>query len=316
MEIYKGAHQIQSLYGGRNLFQYLFVGDNIVIVDSGVADTPEHAIFPYMEKLKVDPRRLTLVIITHPDVDHQGGNSGIKSIAKNALLGCGEADRMLVEDPSTLFRLRYNFAKQEHGVGFASDEPWLDAGQRQAVDIGFAGGEKVRISEDWVLDVLHVPGHSLGHLALYDAKHKAAFVSDAIHGHGCPNADGSMGIPVTYYFVDTYLSTLRYLEGLAIDVLYSGHWPIMRGEEIHDFISESRRTVEFLDRVILANLAKSTSGFSLRELTDVVANAIGEWPKATWFLATFSVKGHMDRLEQQRKVRLAGGTRPPRWRLT
>ncbi len=316
MEIFKDAYQIQSLYGGRNLFQYLFVGDNVVLVDSGVADTPERTIFPYLDKLKVDPRRLSLLIITHPDVDHQGGNSGIKNIAKNALLGCGEMDRWLVEDPRTLFRLRYNFAKQEHGVGFDSDDPWPDAGKRQAVDIGFSGGEKVRISDEWALDILHVPGHSRGHLALYDAKHKAAFVSDAIHGRGCPNADGSMGIPVTYYFVDTYLSTLRYLEGLAIDFLYSGHWPTMRGEEIRNFIAESRRTVEFVDRVILATLAKNPAGLSLRELTDAVANAVGEWPKETWFLATFPVKGHMDRLEQQRKVRLEGGTRPPRWRLT
>lgn len=315
MEIYKGVHQIKSLYGGRNLFQYLFLGDNVVLVDSGVADTPEGAIFPYMEKVHTSPQQLNLLIVTHPDLDHQGGNHKIKSVANRALLGCGELDRAMVEDPHYLFRHRYNFAKQEHGVGFESDEPWPETGKRQAVDLGFSGGESIRLGDDWELEVLHVPGHSNGHLALYDARHKTAFVGDAIHGRGCPNADGSMGIPVTYYFVDVYLSTLRYFEKLPIDLLYSGHWPTMSGEEIRDFISESRRTVELLDRVILRELSRSSSGLTLKELMDSVANAVGDWPKETWFLATFPVKGHMDRLQQQGKVCPVPGAQPPKWTL-
>ena len=156
MEIYKGAHQIQSIYGGRNLFQYLFSGDNLILVDTGVAETPESAIFPYLDSLHLDPEHLTMAIVTHPDVDHQGGNSAIKAVAKRALLACGETDRTMVEDPHALFKLRYNFAREEHGVGFESDEPLPDAGQRQAVDIGFSGGEKIYVTEGWELDVLHV----------------------------------------------------------------------------------------------------------------------------------------------------------------
>ena len=155
MEIYKGVHQIQSLYGSRNLFQYLFVGDNVVLVDTGVAETPQKAIFPYLDAIEVDLQRLTMTVITHPDVDHQGGNSAIKAAATRALLACGEADRRMVEDPRALFKLRYNFARDEHGVGFDSDEPWPDAGQRQTIDIGFTGGEKIHVGEGWDLDVLH-----------------------------------------------------------------------------------------------------------------------------------------------------------------
>jgi glyoxylase-like metal-dependent hydrolase (beta-lactamase superfamily II) len=315
MELYKNAYQIQSLYGNRNLFQYLFVGESIVLVDSGIASTPEGAIFPYMDRLKIDPQSLSLVITTHPDVDHQGGNSTIKSIAPQVRFACGEADREMVEDPFALFRLRYNFAKAEYGVGFESDEPWPDAGKPQKVDSVFCGGEKIRINQGWEMDVLHVPGHSHGHLALYDGKHRAAFVSDAIHGRGCPNADGNLGIPVTYYFVDLYLSTLQYFEKLSIDTLYSGHWPIMRGKEVQDFIAESRRTVELIDRLILQNLAKYRSGLSLKELMDAVASAVGEWPKDTWFLATFPVKGHLDRLEHSNRVRMVRGTQLPKWQL-
>lgn len=314
MELYNNVYQIQSLFGGRNLFQYLFVGDNVVLVDTGIAETPEKVIFPYMERLKLAPQRLTLSVTTHADLDHQGGNDAIKSVSPGTWLSCGAADRELVEDPRALYDRRYNFLRAEHDVGFEAEPP-PDGGKARKMDICFSGGEKVRLKDDWALDVLHVPGHTHGHLALYDARHRAAFVGDAIHGRGCPKAAGGMGIPVTYYYVDIYLSTLRYFEHLPIDVLYSGHWPIMRGEEIRDFLAESRQTVELFDRVILDGLARNPAGLTMKQLIDVVADAVGDWPKDTHVLAMFPVKGHMDRLEHVGKVRLAGGTRPARWQL-
>jgi glyoxylase-like metal-dependent hydrolase (beta-lactamase superfamily II) len=312
MELYKNVYQIQSLYGGRNLFQYLFVGSSTVLVDSGIAKTPEETIFPYLDHLKIRPSELTLVITTHTDMDHQGGNDAIKRAAPGTLLGCGLADRALVEDPRALFDQRYNYLKEEHEVGFEREPP-PDAGKPRKIDVCFSGGEPIHLADGWSLEVLHVPGHSQGHLALYDRAHRAAFVSDAIHGRGCPKADGSMGLPVTYYYVDLYLSTLRYLEGLAIDTLYSGHWPVMRGEEIRDFIAQSRQTVELFDRVILASLEKNPAGLTLKKLIESVSDAVGDWPEDTSKLAMFAVKGHLDRLEQHGKVRTVRGSRPVKW---
>lgn len=312
MKIYDHAYQIQSLFGGRNLFQYLFAGQNTVLVDTGIAESPEKVIFPYMERLGLPPEKLTLAVTTHADLDHQGGNDAIKAASAHTLLSCGEADRELVESPRRLFDQRYNFLREEHDVGFDAD-PGPDAGRLRCMDITFSGGERIRLADDWELEVLHVPGHSHGHLALYDIKNKTAFVGDAIHGRGCPKAGGGMAIPVTYYYVDTYLTTLRYFESLEIKTLYSGHWPIMSGDEISDFISDSRQTVEIFDRAILSSLRKHTSGLTMKELIDVVSNAVGDWPKDTWSLAMFSVKGHMDRLEQLNKVRAVRGTRPVKW---
>ena len=103
MELYKNVYQIQSLYGGRNLFQYLFVGDNNLLVDTGIAETPVKVIFPYLDRLKLKPDRLTLAVTTHADLDHQGGNDAIKRASPGAFLACGESDRAMVEDPRALF---------------------------------------------------------------------------------------------------------------------------------------------------------------------------------------------------------------------
>jgi glyoxylase-like metal-dependent hydrolase (beta-lactamase superfamily II) len=314
LELYPGVYRIESPFGDRNLFQYLFVADNVVLLDTGVATTPERAIFPYLDSLGLKPAALKLAITTHPDTDHQGGNCAIKRISPDTWLACGEADRPLVEDPRRLYALRYNFLRAEHAVGFGAD-PGPEAGRAQKMDLTFSGGERIRLRDDWVLEVLHVPGHSHGHLALYDRKHGAAFVGDALHGRGCPKAQGGMSIPVTYYYVDLYLSTLRYLESLDLQALHSGHWPTMRDEEIGDFIAESRQTVELFDRVILGSLANVPCGLTMKELIDAVSSAVGDWPKETWDFAMFSVKGHMDRLKGQGKVRVVAGSSPARWQL-
>lgn len=312
MQLYPGVYQIQSLYGGRNLFQYLFVGDNVVLVDTGIATTPEKTIFPFFDSLKLRPQQLTLAVTTHADLDHQGGNGAIKRISPGTVLSCGEADRRLIENPAMLYGDRYNFLKEDHEVGFEPD-PSPDAGRRQSMDVSFSGGERIHLGENWWLEVLHVPGHSHGHLALYDRTFGALFAGDAVQGRGCPKATGGMAIPVTYYHVDTYLSTIRYFEHLPISVLYTGHWPVMRGEEVKDFLAESRRTVEFVDRVILRSLETNRSGLTLKELIDTVAAAVGDWPDDGVFLAMFPIKGHMDRLEQQGKVNLDRGSHPAKW---
>ena len=314
MELYKNAHQIQSLYGGRNLFQYLLTGDRLILIDSGIGSTPESTILPYIERVGHDPRRLSMVVTTHPDMDHQGGNSELRRHAPGAFFACGEADRELVEDPGTLYAKRYNYMRANHGLGF-QEKPPIDAGSRCRVDIGFRGGERIALSDEWLLEVLHVPGHSRGHLALYDRLHKAAFVSDAVHGRGCPKADGTMAIPVTYYYLETYLSTLSQLEALEIDALYTGHWPIMRGDEVSDFLADSRHTVERLDRRILDSLNRNPAGMTLKELVSAAREEFPEWPEDTNDVAMFSVKGHLERLEAQGKVRIDPARSPIRWLL-
>jgi glyoxylase-like metal-dependent hydrolase (beta-lactamase superfamily II) len=195
------------------------------------------------------------------------------------------------------------------------DEIPSDAGSRCRVDIGFRGGERIAIDNGWDLEVLHVPGHSHGHLALYDAAHKTAFVSDAIHGRGCPKADGSMGIPVTYFYIDLYLSTLTYLEGLLLEHLHTGHWPSMQGDEIRDFFNDSRKTVEILDRKIVRTLSQSRAGLTLSELMDAAMEVFPEWPASTRALSAFPVKGHLDRLITGGQVRMDRQPSPPRWEI-
>jgi glyoxylase-like metal-dependent hydrolase (beta-lactamase superfamily II) len=178
----------------------------------------------------------------------------------------------------------------------------------------FVGGEKIRLGDDWQLEVLHVPGHSYGHLGLYDPKHETAFVSDALHGGGFPGASGGLAFPVTYYDVDAYLSTLTLLENLPIKMLCTAHWLPKKGEEIRAFVAESRQTVATFDRIILSGLNQHSSGLTMKDLIDVAGEAFG-WPSDTWVYIMFALKGHPDRLQRQRRVRFIQIPQPYHWVL-
>lgn len=314
LEIYPGAYQIASLFGGRHLFQYLFVGDSIVLFDTGIASTPAATIFPALERLGLRPEQITLAITSHADGDHLGGNFSIKQASPRTILACGTADQEMVEDPQVLWDLHYNFLKDDFGVGI-DPKPAPEAGPPQKIDLTLQGGEHIRIRKGWQLEVLHVPGHSHGHLALYDPDHKTAFISDAVHGRGSPKASGEIALPVTYYYVDAYLSTINFLESLPIETLYTAHFPVMRGSAIREFLAQSRQVVQTFDRVLLSALKGAPSGLNLTQLTEAIGAAFSDWPKDTVMFAMFAIKGHMDRLEDLGKVRLLRASRPLKWAI-
>src|ERR1700692_1035493 len=88
MEIFRHVYQIASLVADRNLFQYLFLGDNTILLDTGASYTPDETIFPFLKKVGLEPSRLTMAINTHADADHHGGNASLKRGAGQVMLAC------------------------------------------------------------------------------------------------------------------------------------------------------------------------------------------------------------------------------------
>ena len=113
-EIFPQVYEIRSTFGDRYLQQYLFVGDTVVLLDAGVASTPEATIFPYLEKVGLNPAKIDMVIAMHADADHHGGLPAIKNASRNTLLACHQRDLKLIEEPERLYQDRYNFLARDH----------------------------------------------------------------------------------------------------------------------------------------------------------------------------------------------------------
>lgn len=320
MEIFPHCYQIASMVADRNLFQYLFVGDNTVLIDTGASYTPQEVILPFLQKLGLPPSRLTLAINTHADADHHGGNGNLKQAAPEVRLACGELDRKLIENVDLLFASRYNQWIEDHGIGLglnpeASNWVRMMVGEPRRIDVTFVGGEHIAVDDDCGLQVLHAPGHSDGHLAFYDAKKKAVFVGDALHGNCCPDAAGKPSLPPAYYAVAAYLDTLRTIQELDIDWIYSGHWPVYHASMVADFMAECRRFVKRASSQVEKALERHPEGQTLREVMDVCAPMLGSWPENNRWLLMYPLHGHLTLLEQQGTIKRIKSAGHVRWAL-
>ena len=241
LEIVPGIARIESTLGPRPFAQYLLRGARTMLVDTGVATTPAEAILPALGALGVAPADLDFVLISHADVDHYGGNAAMRAAAPGAIFCAHAADAAWIEDRGRALRERYGWY-EAHGIGYAPDlAAWLrDAGGAPAaLDLHLVGGETFRLGPRLVVQVLHLPGHSPGHLGLWEPLSRTAIVTDAALAGGLLDTSGAIISPPPYFDAAAYEQTVRQLQALAPQRLLTAHYAVYEGEAASRFLAES-----------------------------------------------------------------------------
>lgn len=300
MQIYRGADIIECEINSRPLYLPLLrEGDNNLLLDCGTRSYAENQIPAYLANAGIDKEGLTWLIITHPDGDHCGGAAEIKRRYPSVIIACGDADRAMVESPHTLFMDRYDVYRREHEIYYdavtAKEIRSCSSGEQQ-VTLTFVGGEHLQLGPDRILDIVHLPGHSYGHLGVYDRKHGVLYYGDAIQGAGYRSLDSSWTLCPTYLYVDLYLETIRKIESMGAQMIVGCHWPICRGTQaIQQFCAESRQFVVHADLLVTQYLREHPSGASLRELCEQLSPRLGQWPSAVQYELANAISGHLER---------------------
>ena len=280
MEILPGIHRIESDLGARFMCQYILVGeDRTVLVDTGIAGTPEEVIIPYLEEIGLSLEDIDEVIISHADVDHCGGNRALKERHPSLWFSCGEPDRAYIETKKVMLAEIYRWSEP---YGFGPDEDSLDWIRRELggdspIDAGLRGGETMRLGPDRRIEILHLPGHTLGHLGIWDPENNAAIIIDAALETGIYDREKNRLIPPRYLDAIQYQSTIRKLQTLRPEHLLTAHYPPMQGEEAHDFLDRSLSFTEQVHRVVNEGLRDGTT--DLWELTKRADAELGPYPE-------------------------------------
>ena len=296
MEILPGIHRIESDLGERFMCQYLLVGEEkTVLIDTGLAGTPEAVIVPYLEGMGLSVDDVDEVIISHADVDHCGGNSALKEMSPRLRFSCGEADRAWVESNERIMAEIYCWSEP---YGFSLDDEakeWIRAelGGDAPVDAGLRGGETLRLGPDRRIELLHLPGHTPGHLGIWDQENDAAIIIDAALEAGIYEREGNLLQPPRYFDAASYRRTIRKLHAMRPGYLLTAHYPVMRGQEALDFLD---RSLEFTDRVDRATREGLRDGVTdLWELTRYADGRLGPYPAFMIELGA-GVRAHMGAL--------------------
>lgn len=302
------------MLGERHVFQYLLAdGEEAVLIDAGTSRTPHEVIAPALKEIGLPAEQLKAIIVTHPDLDHQGGLAGLAELYPGARLACGFLDQALVSDPELLVSARYGAYEAQHGVGYGeADRVWMRSlyGAPVQLDVTFSGNETLAVG-DRRLKMLSLPGHSAGHLGIWDEEAGLLFSSDAIHWKMCPAADGSPALPPTYEEVDDYLRTIEKVEALGDLTIHSGHWQPRSGEEAVAFLRESREFVAAMDATLVELL---DSPRTLAWLLPEVEKRLGPFGADPVNLM-FVVAGHLRHLVANGSIEAVDPSEvPPRYR--
>jgi glyoxylase-like metal-dependent hydrolase (beta-lactamase superfamily II) len=293
MEVATGIHRIEGDLGERYVCQYLLLGEErSLLVDTGLRDMPEQVIAPHLAGLGRTLADLDDVLISHADVDHCGGNRAMRAAAPRARLLCGEADRPWIESNAAMLAGNYRWY-EPYGFGpTAEDVAFLEQelGGDAPVDVGLQGGETLRLGPSWRVEVLALPGHTPGHLGLWDPRSGAAIIIDAALADGVYDRAGTRLIPPRYYSAGGYEATLRRLRALDPALLLTAHYPVMERDEARAFLDRSLAFVQSVREAVRAGVQAGTT--ELWPLTQAVDAAVGPFPAFTHELAA-SVRAHL-----------------------
>ncbi|MBP6684421.1 MAG: MBL fold metallo-hydrolase [Leucobacter sp.] len=304
-EIRPGLHRFVAPLGERFVALYLFVGSEAsLLFDTGVRESVTETLLPALAAEGIDPGTIRWAINSHCDFDHTGGNGALRAALPAVELLAHRLDRELTEDVERLIAERYGeFADPD---GF-DDPPETTATVRADSDLvrldgELVGGEVFDLG-DRTVRVVHVPGHSPGHLAIWDEANGAIAISDAVLGRTVPTADGQPAFPPTYRDTADYLDSIERVRAFNAELLLTAHYPIYEGAAATEFLDDSARYVAEIDEAVLAVLAGANGPVSTLDIIRTAGSALGPWPAAALDYAIFPVTGNLERLRDQGAVR-------------
>ena len=298
MELRPGIHRIPAPLGERFIAMYLFTGPaGALLFDTGVDESIEQTLLPYLDENDIGLHTIRWVVSSHCDFDHTGGNAALAAHAPTAEFLAGAADVAMTVDVEELIRGRYGeFADRD---GF-DDPPETTALVRSStrlhrVDRPLHGGETFDLG-DRVIRVVHAPGHSPGHLALWDESNAALAISDAVLGETVPTADGAPAFPPTYRDTDPYLATIARIRALAPQLLLTAHYPVYENEAAIAFLDQSEAYVARIDAVVERALRAAGEPLTTLELIARTHAELGPWPADAAQYLIFPLTGNLERL--------------------
>jgi glyoxylase-like metal-dependent hydrolase (beta-lactamase superfamily II) len=253
IELLPGLYRIETALGDNLLALHLIRGERTLLIDSGVRDTPDTVIFPALEQAGLPPH-IDMLLVSHADADHHGGNAALRAGVPGLTIMAHQFDQPWIESKAAHLAGRYTDVVAADDLRY---DPqllgWLDAviGADTPVDLGLCGGEMIRLGQGARWQVLHAPGHSAGHLALWEPSTRVLIAQDAVLWRGVPDRAGRLPSPPPYYDVESYLATLWRLRALSPKLLLTAHYPIIRGAEVDAFFAESLAFVERVDAAVL-----------------------------------------------------------------
>lgn len=301
-ELAPGVHRIETVEDGKlHGYHVLEAPGGPVLVDPGYVDAPTAVYGPFLEDRGWSLDDVSLALVTHADADHFGGNHELRSHNPAVPVAAHVADLPLIESVDRIMDERYSMFEADHGITYDDETiDWITGmmGPDEPVTVGLRGGETLRV-RDRRLEVLHTPGHTKGHLMVYDRANDLVIGADGFFGRGLFGVDGEYLQPPPYYLYPEYETTTGLVDSLDPDVLSFTHYEVMGGGEIDDFVAETLDFVAEIDS-LARNIVASEGPVTLSEAIDAVVERRGSF--GLDLDLAFPLSAHFGDLEDRNEI--------------
>jgi hydroxyacylglutathione hydrolase len=165
---------------------YAYIVQDNITKTVGVVDPSEAK--PIINYLKKEKLELNYILNTHHHFDHIGGNIELQKLYKSKVIG---------------------FKDDKHRI--------------PGINITLNDGEKFKFGKSQI-KVIHIPGHTSGHICFFFEKEKIAFTGDTLFSLGCGRIfEGDH---------EQMLSSLNKIKKLPIETkIYCGHEYTLKNAE-------------------------------------------------------------------------------------
>ena len=246
--------------------------DGYLLVDCGwdTADTLR-ALEGHLRALDIRLPDVRQLVITHIHPDHYGLAGRLREIT-SAELSFHRLERLYIEsryvDADVLLSemrewLHLNGtppAELDH-LNRASMS-MLDRVQIAFPDRTLDGGEEIQCGQ-YAFRVIWTPGHSAGHICLYDARNKVLLSGD----HVLPHITPSVGLHVrtTVNPLSDYLDSLRLIGRLEAELVLPGHGEPFQGlpERTEELLAHHRRRLDEIVQLLSKQVGESLTGYEI-----------------------------------------------------
>jgi glyoxylase-like metal-dependent hydrolase (beta-lactamase superfamily II) len=279
----------------------LTADDRNLVIDTGM-NRPEcrEVLEPGLAELGVDLEK-TDFFVTHLHADHQGMVAGLMRDGSRAYMAEPDASRL--KSGTTAHARRTPMGDYAAKSGFPDDElkwamvnhPGFKYGPESVVDYQYIDEGTVFQVGDYNLEVVATPGHTEGHMCLYERGKKIFLSGDHVLGDITPNIQ-CMSDDLDP--LDSYLKSLKKVLDLEVEICLPGH---------RSFISDfKKRILELIEHHrVRANEAISivaqepqTAYKTASQMTwDIVAKSWADFPVMQKWFATAEAISHLRYLE-------------------
>ncbi|MEJ2099638.1 MAG: MBL fold metallo-hydrolase [Desulfobacterales bacterium] len=263
----------------RFVFAYLIFGDQICLIDSGVAGS-EAIILDYVKQAGRDPREITRLVFTHSHADHIGGSRAIKEQT-----GCKVAAH--IDAKPWIENVDHQYA--ERPIGNFYDL----VGGSIGIDLGLKDGDQLDLGEGKVLEIFHTPGHSKGAISLLDHYDMALFTGDAVPKSGT--------VPI-YEDVATSIRSIQKLKQIkGLKVLIASWDDPQFGASVYPSMDAGLQWFQQIHEAVLKETAGSED-LELKQLSARVLKRLGFPETALVPIIVTSIGAHLKLLDQQQLI--------------